>query len=157
MAQLLDLFGRPDEESEKGIFTLLERCASQAMKTHPNLTIKLKAPAAVKHTRIVGGRLLPMVFDNLFRNAAQHAGKKPKVHVGVTTQDNDIQIDIRDNGPGIPKKLRSKLFLRGVSTTGSGLGLNLSKRILEAYDGSIELLEEKRGAAFQILLPLEES
>ncbi|MDO8055379.1 MAG: PAS domain S-box protein, partial [Candidatus Hermodarchaeota archaeon] len=159
MVRLLDLFGRPDKEAEKEIFSLIERVATQATKTHKRLNIQVEAPDEIKGIRVAGGRLLPMVFDNLFRNAAQHAGEQTTVKVTIAQEDSRVRVDIIDNGPGIPKKLQSKLFQRGASTTGSGLGLNLSKRILEAYGGTIELLPAQtgQGAAFRIILPLEKS
>jgi PAS domain S-box-containing protein len=159
MVRLLDLFGRPDREAEKEILALIERVAMQATKTHKHLNIQIMAPDEIKGIRVTGGRLLPMVFDNLFRNAAQHAGEQTTVNVALAQEDNKLNIEFIDNGPGIPKKLMSTLFQRGTSTTGSGLGLNLSKRILEAYGGSIILLPSKKGqgAAFRIMLPLEES
>jgi PAS domain S-box-containing protein len=159
MTRLLDVFGRPEKEAEKEIVALIERVADQASTAHKQLKIKLKATQKIRGIRVTGGRLLPMVFDNIFRNAAQHAGEKPVVTVSIT-QDNDlVKIDIVDNGPGIPKKLLPKLFERGAATTDSGLGLNLCKRVLEAYGGSIELIKSlpNKGAAFRIFLPLEES
>ena len=159
MVRLLDLFGRPDKEAEKEILALIDRVATEATKTYKRLNIKIRAPKEIKGIRVAGGRLLPMVFDNIFRNAAQHAGENTTINVTIAQEKNEVRIDIIDNGPGIPTKLQAKLFQRGVSTTGSGLGLNLSKRILEAYGGSIELLPSKKsqGAAFRIILPLEKS
>lgn len=159
MTRLLDIFGRPDKDTEQEIVALIVRVAKQAMQTHKHLTIKVIAPQKLEGVRVAGGRLLPMVFVNLFRNSAQHAGNKPKVNVKLSQKSNQVQIDVADNGPGIPKKLRPKLFERGTSSSGGGLGLNLTKRVLEAYGGSIELLDRpsKTGAAFRIMLPVEQS
>ncbi len=159
MARLLDVFGRPDKEAEKEIKALIQRVANQAMKTYKDLTIKIDFPPKPKGIHVASGRLLPLVFINLFRNSAQHAGPKPVVNVRIVQKENQIQIDIVDNGPGIPKNLQAKLFERGMTTTGSGLGLNLSKRVLDAYGGSIELLSmpARKGAAFRIFLPIEET
>ncbi len=158
MVRLLDVFGRPDKEAEREIVALLERVAKQAMKTHKELTISIKAPAKTRNLRVIGGRLLPMVFDNIFRNAVQHAGPRPKVNVTVAQDQNRVNIKIIDNGSGVPKTLRARLFERGTSTTGSGLGLNLCKRVLEAYGGSIQLVKSppNKGAAFRIELQIEE-
>jgi two-component system sensor histidine kinase KdpD len=96
---------------------------------------------------------------NLFRNSAQYAGSNPIVNVKISQKGQHIQIDVKDDGPGIPKKLHAKLFQRGTTTTGGGLGLNLCKRVLEAYSGSIELVTtpSEKGAAFRILLPIEQT
>ncbi|MFX1492259.1 MAG: PAS domain S-box protein [Promethearchaeota archaeon] len=158
MVRLLDVFGRPDKEAEREIVVLLERVAKQAMKAHKELKISIKAPKKTRNLRVIGGRLLPMVFDNIFRNAVQHAGPRPKINVTVTQDQNCVNIRIVDNGPGIPKRIQAKLFERGTSTTGRGLGLNLSKRVLEAYGGSIQLVKSptNKGATFRIQLQLEE-
>lgn len=159
MSRLLDIFGRPDKEAEKEIVELIQRVAKQAMQTHKQLTIKVSAPQKLKGVRVVGGRLLPMVFVNLFRNSAQHAGAKPKVTVKISRKSGQVQIVVKDNGPGISKKLHAKLFERGATSNGGGLGLNLSKRVLEAYGGSIELIPKpaKIGAEFRILIPIEQT
>ncbi|MFX1582357.1 MAG: PAS domain S-box protein [Promethearchaeota archaeon] len=159
MTRLLDIFGRPDKEAEKAIVALIRRVVKQAMQTHKHLTITVKASSKLKGVRVTGGRLLPIAFVNLFRNVAQHAGAQPKVNVKISQKESQIQIDIVDNGPGIPKKLHAKLFERGTSSSGGGLGLNLCKRVLEAYGGSIELIvtPSKAGARFCIRLPIEES
>jgi PAS domain S-box-containing protein len=159
MTRLLDIFGRPDKEAEKEIVQLIQRVAKQAMQTHKQLTIKVSAAQKLKGVRVAGGRLLPMVFVNLFRNAAQHAGAKPKVLVKIAQKGNLVQIDVVDNGPGISKKLQAKLFARGTTSNGGGLGLNLSKRVLEAYGGSIELMAKpvKEGAGFRIFIPVEQT
>ena len=159
MTRLLDVFGRPEKEAEKEIVALIERVADQASVAHKHLKVNVKVPQKIRRIRVTGGRLLPMVFDNIFRNAAQHAGTKPVVDVSIIRDHRHVKVDIVDNGPGIPKKILPKLFERGAATTESGLGLNLSKRVLEAYGGSIALLESppKKGAAFRIVLPLEET
>jgi PAS domain S-box-containing protein len=159
MIRLLNLLRRPEQEMEKEIVVLIQRVAKQAMQTHKQLTIKVKAPKKLKQIRVAGGRLLPVVFVNLFRNAAQHAGTRPKVDVTIVKKDDQIQIDLTDTGPGIPKKLQTKLFERSTTSDGRGLGLNLVKRVLEAYGGSIEFISKpaRQGAAFRILLRIEES
>lgn len=156
MVRLLSLFARPDKDIEKEIVVLLERLASQAEKAHKQLKVVVNAKPETRHLQVGGGRLLPIVFNNLFRNAAQYAGPKTKVQVTVSTNKDQVQIDVVDDGPGIPAEIRSKLFQRGVSTTGGGLGLYLGQRILEAYGGSIKLLRRRhgQGAAFRITLPL---
>ncbi|MFX1562518.1 MAG: PAS domain S-box protein [Promethearchaeota archaeon] len=156
MVRLLTIFARPERDVEKEIVVLLERLGSQAEKAHKQLKVLIEAKPEIRHLQVAGGRLLPMVFNNLFRNAAQHAGQKPTVQVIVKPKGHNVQIDVVDNGPGIPTEIRPRLFQRGVSTTGGGLGLYLGQRILEAYGGSIKLLRRRRdrGAAFRITLPL---
>ena len=64
-------------------------------------------------------------------------------------------IEIRDDGRGIPKEIRDKIFewgIKGKESKGSGLGLHLVKRIIESYGGKITLKEAEKGATFEIRL-----
>jgi signal transduction histidine kinase len=155
MADLLALLRIPLEE-EKAIVPLLETLGRKAEQLYKGLTVSVEADPKMGPLQTSSGRLLPLVFENLFRNAAQHAGSNPAVRVVITRVADEIQIDIIDDGPGVPAEIQAKLFQRGVSSSGSGIGLYLCKQILDAYGGSIELLKPRKGqgAAFRILLPL---
>ncbi len=155
MSQVLALFKPRKKKSEENIVAMLETCALQAMKSHRGMEVVIQANHLARRQKIAGGRLLPMVFDNLLRNSAQFTETDVEVHIAVTRKKDYVQIDVSDDGPGIPKEIRPKLFERGTSTKGGGLGLYLSKRVLEHYGGSIELLsrqKSKKGAIFRIKL-----
>lgn len=156
IGRLLNILGHPEKDVETEIIVLLERLGAQATKAHKGLTVVITAPPEIRNLRVARGRFLPLVFDNLFRNAAKHAGLSPKVNVKVAHISDHVQIDVIDNGPGIPAEIRPKLFQSGVSTTGGGLGLYLSRLILEFYGGSIDILDtaHEQGAAFRITLQL---
>ncbi|TET11941.1 MAG: HAMP domain-containing histidine kinase [Candidatus Thorarchaeota archaeon] len=49
--------------------------------------------------------------------------------------------------------MRDSFFQKGASTTGGGFGLHLSKKVIEGYGGSIELVPEDKGTTYRILLP----
>ena len=155
MSQVLALFEPRDKKSEESIVAILETCALQAMKAHRGMEVVIQANPLARKQKIAGGRLLPMVFDNLLRNSAQFTETDVEVHIVVTRKKDFMQIDVSDDGPGIPTEIRPKLFERGASTKGGGLGLYLSKRVIEHYGGSIELLSKqksKKGALFRIKL-----
>ncbi len=155
MAQVLALFEPQEEKSEENIVAMLETCALQAMKAHGGMEVIIQANPLARKQKIAAGRLLPMVFDNLLRNSAQFTETDVEVLIAVTRKKDYVQIDVSDDGPGIPKEIQSKLFERGTSTKGGGLGLYLSKRVIEHYGGSIELLPKqrsKKGAVFRIKL-----
>jgi two-component system C4-dicarboxylate transport sensor histidine kinase DctB len=67
-------------------------------------------------------------------------------------------ICIRDNGPGVPVHLRDRIFEEGVSSKaqhdGLGLGLAISRDIMVALGGRLELLPSRQGAAFLIEVPV---
>ncbi len=155
MAQVLALFEPQEKKSDENIVAMLETCALQAMKTHGGMEVVIQANPLARKQKIAGGRLLPMVFDNLLRNSAQFTETDVEVHIAVTRKKDYVQVDVSDDGSGIPKEIQSKLFERGTSTKGGGLGLYLSKRVVEHYGGSIELLpkqKSKKGAVFRIKL-----
>ena len=98
------------------------------------------------------------VLINLISNAIKHNEKGIKVSISAIKTDNYIQVSINDNGKGIPKEICSKLFHRYYTQKGklgSGLGLYISKQIIEAHEGKIWVeSEEGKGSTFYFTLPL---
>ncbi|WGI16925.1 PAS domain-containing sensor histidine kinase [Methanonatronarchaeum sp. AMET-Sl] len=100
---------------------------------------------------VKAGPLLKEVFKNLITNSIKHA-ECNEIKIKTTTQKNKCKITYQDNGKGIPNQLKEKVFEKGVSSQGgSGLGLYLCKKIINRYDGEIELKNNK-GAKFEITL-----
>lgn len=153
MVNLLDVFGRPTESDEIDIVDIIENAKSQAEKTHSNLRVHIDVKT--ERTEIRSARLIPMVFDNLLRNSAKFSEKDVSVTITITSKDDKITIKFSDNGPGVPQEIRSRLFMKGVSTTGGGHGLYLTQKVIDSYGGSIEYVQEdnQRGATFVIILP----
>jgi len=89
---------------------------------------------------------LQHVFENLFRNAVEHAG--PEVTVRVGRADDDT-IYVEDDGPGIPEGKRDAVFEAGHSSTtgGTGFGLTIVKRIVEAHDWEVRITAGTEGGA----------
>ncbi len=87
---------------------------------------------------------LASVFDNIIGNAVKH-GKADRIE--ITIKGNDFyEIRIIDNGKGIPDEIKTLIFNEGFSygdAKGSGLGLYISRRIIEAYGGTIEVEKGK--------------
>jgi len=91
-------------------------------------------------------------------NAAHAVSEDGELVVeGTHGNEHDI-IVIRDNGTGLDPAIRDRLFEPLVTTKahGTGLGLNICRRIVERHGGRIELIDpDGRGAAFRITLPSE--
>ena len=98
------------------------------------------------------------VFTNIIRNAVQAIGNKPKGDIMVILKDdpnkNEVEIAISDNGPGIPLDIQSKIFLPNFTTksTGAGLGLAISKNIVEGSNGRLSFETSPNGTTFFIYL-----
>ena len=155
MADLLKSFGRPQDVREIDIVEFIKEIADEAQEAEKDLRINVYYEEEIPTVRITAGSLLALVFMNLFRNAEQHAGDEPQIEVRVSEDEKQLNIIVSDDGPGVPEKFQDRLFLRGTSSKGEGggLGLYLSREILERTGGSIELLKDTKGAAFHITIP----
>lgn len=105
---------------------------------------------------------LQRVFNNLMANAINHSLRGRKVEVYITLRNNHCQVKILDEGQGIPAHDLPHLFDRfyqGHSdrqVKGTGLGLYLSRQIIEAHGGKIWAEQRSpQGAIFAFCLPLQ--
>jgi signal transduction histidine kinase len=99
------------------------------------------------------------VFNNLLRNAIQAISEdRPgKIEIRLYKKDSFYEIEISDNGIGIPDELRSKIFNPNFTTktTGMGLGLALVKNTLENFNGKVRFESESGiGTTFFVSLPI---
>jgi len=154
MMNLLKALGRPLGSIERNIAALVRAVSIQAEQAFSGMKVNVVVDEGAEGLRVEESRLLPAVFDNLLRNAGAHAGPTAIVQIHVSRVAGYAQIVVSDNGPGIPESVRDKLFQKGVSTTGGGLGLYLSREIVAGMGGSIELIEPEKGcgATFRIRL-----
>ena len=102
--------------------------------------------------------LFEWVIENLVTNAVDAMKGKGKISVSITEEENKIVINISDTGDGIDRSIIKNIFKPGVTSKkrGWGLGLSLSKRIIEEYHkGSIFVMksEKGKGTTFSIRLP----
>ncbi|WP_331235956.1 PAS domain S-box protein [Natronorarus salvus] len=93
-------------------------------------------------------RRLERLFENLFRNAVEHAGEEVTVRVG----DLPDGFFVADDGPGVPEDVVEDLFEPGItaSPTGTGFGLAIVEEIAEAHGWSVTLRESASGARFEV-------
>jgi len=105
-------------------------------------------------------QMLRRVLVNLVRNAAQAAGQKsdrtPRIVVRLARDGAYYDLDVEDDGPGIPKELREAVFDPYVTTktAGTGLGLAIVKKIIVEHRGTISASESKLGGArLRVRLP----
>ncbi|MFQ5622757.1 MAG: ATP-binding protein [Paracoccaceae bacterium] len=104
---------------------------------------------------------LAQVFINVFSNAAKYASSEaPEITIRVNGTPRTVEIDVIDNGPGIPPEHRDRVFEKfsrlGESTLAgsAGLGLPISREIMHNLGGELSLVASEQGATFRITLPL---
>lgn len=97
-------------------------------------------------------------FINLVNNGIQSVpeDRNPEIQISFKRVGNIIHIEIKDNGRGIPEELKDKLFIPNFTTksSGMGLGLAITKNIIELAGGAIDFVSEiDKGTTFIIKLP----
>ena len=111
--------------------------------------------------------LLEIAFSNLISNAVKYVGNNGLIELDMMDNDTFVEIEVSDNGIGIPKTDLDKIFrdffrasnIKDKSYEGTGLGLSVVKQIVERHNGSISVespsklcMENKPGASFKIKL-----
>jgi PAS domain S-box-containing protein len=99
----------------------------------------------VDRTVWADGSRLKQVFENLFRNAAEHGGEEVTVTVGELADGFYVE----DDGAGIPPDERDAIFETGYSQSanGTGFGLSIVKQIVDAHDWQIRVMDGTDGGA----------
>jgi len=105
---------------------------------------------------------LRRIFDNLARNAAQHAGPNPKLEVGLTNEDGFWLVSFRDRGPGMSPEILPRVFerfyrgdpARNPAQGGGGLGLTIARTLARSLGGDVDAANHPEGGAlFTVRLP----
>lgn len=145
---------------------LLRQCASSVCARYhvaeSTIEMDLK-PSVVRASRVDA----TMIFRNLLDNAVKYAGIPPQVHVRNRIEGKMVVVEISDNGEGIPKALRRKVFGRFVrlgkelqrKKPGTGLGLYIVRTLVKRLGGKVAVLDRDRkfGTVFEVRLPVLES
>ena len=125
----------------------------------------MKIPYPQRLERVLG-HLVQNAFDAMRKKVSSSESKNgspaytPKLTVRSKRVDSKIQIDVEDNGPGIPDEIKSKIlqpfFTTKKGTQGTGLGLSITNDIIKAHGGELRI-ESKitEGSTFIVLLPME--
>ncbi|MBC6975612.1 PAS domain-containing protein [Bacillus sp. Xin] len=100
---------------------------------------------------------LVQVFLNLFQNAVDAKSDKP-LSIQITSHrlDNFARITFQDNGTGIPPAIQEYIFDPFFSTkdAGTGLGLSVTKKIIQNHNGTLKVSSKENGTTFIISIPL---
>ena len=152
--------GLPNEPRESVDLSALLEGLTNALKAdarYAGVQVRLESPADPLTVQGVGGRL-ESAFRNLLDNGASFAGAGGNVTARLERLDGVAQVSISDTGPGVPVENLPRLFERFFTTRGdrhgTGLGLALTRAVVEAHGGTIRAESpEGKGACFVVQLP----
>jgi signal transduction histidine kinase len=155
-----DRFGKVGSEPQLQVENLVPRLAEMVaymQKRAPHkVIISFESNEPIIEANI-SGPIFDWVIENLIRNSLDAMEGAGTILVNIQNRETKVFIDIIDNGKGIPKHLIKKVFNPGFTTKkrGWGLGLSLSKRIIQKYHhGSIFVKNSElhTGSTFRIVL-----
>lgn len=120
------------------------------------------APGAPEAMVLADPDRLMQVVTNLLSNAVKYSPRDGTVEVSLSGRGERLRVEVADHGPGIPEEFRSRIFGKFAQADssdirikgGSGLGLSISKAIIERSGGEVGYVSEAgRGATFWFELP----
>jgi signal transduction histidine kinase len=102
---------------------------------------------------------LIQVWSNLIHNAIQAMNRQGSLNIAVFEKDNGVVVEITDSGSGIPPDIQQKIFDPFFTTKpvgeGSGLGLDIVRKIIEKHQGKIEVTSQPGHTTFRVWLPIQ--
>ena len=124
--------------------------------------IELELEADASTPNITGNpTALGILVRNLVDNAIRYCRDKGQVIVKVYRQQDEVILEVRDNGPGIPSELQARVFERffrvlGNKSPGSGLGLGIVQQISALHNGRVTLESptEGTGLIVKVFFPM---
>lgn len=131
--------------------------------TDKKITFNFKKSEKKLPKAVIDAEKIRLAVQNLLENAVKYVLPGGKITILLECNKNEIKFTIKDNGIGIPQDQQSRLFtkfFRGINvekidTTGSGLGIFITKNIIEAHGGKIWFeSEEGKGTTFYFSLPI---
>jgi signal transduction histidine kinase len=160
VAHRFERIGRPPRHDPVDVAAVAGHVVSYFSARVPTLAhpIAIRLDAADGACTVAGDRvLLEWAIESLVKNAIDAlAGRGGGISVGVEpVPGGGVRVRVADDGPGVPRDLRRKIFSAGFSTkeSGWGIGLALTRRIIEGHGGQLHLAPSDKGAVFDIVLP----
>jgi len=162
VAHRFERIGREPRRDPVDVAELVDRIALYFRARVPTLANAVSIDVSAPPQESIGVRgdavLLEWALEVLVKNSIDAlAGRGGRITLGVEARpEGGATLRVADDGPGIPRELRSRIFEPGFSTktSGWGIGLSLARRIVEEnHGGMLQLAASDRGAAFEIILP----
>lgn len=150
--------GSTPQLEEANIVYQVEQMVTYIKRRSPDKVIFLVNPPADKTVMaMMNIPLFDWVVENLLKNALDAMEGKGRIAIDIKDETTQVIVDVTDSGKGIPSNNLSKVFKPGFTTKkrGWGLGLSLSKRIIEQYHKGelfVKHSEPGKGTTFRIVL-----
>ncbi len=123
-----------------------------------NVTLDYNGLAIAPVQANINAALFEWVVENLMKNSLDALQGHGAIDVTISSDDRNIMVDVRDTGKGIPKGNWNRIFEPGFTTKtrGWGLGLSLSKRVIEEYHhGKIAVIDSEPGKGTTIRITIK--
>jgi len=153
--EIVELLSDPADPTHINLAEIVDAVVDQVLGEHPDAKISVEVPTDLQMLSIPE---VQRAIEELVKNAVIHSdGRSPQVRITVTKHEATVEIQVADDGPGIPPSERR--VIAGDSeiddvTHSSGMGLWLVKRIVSRIDGDIQFRErDNRGSMVTLLLP----
>jgi signal transduction histidine kinase len=153
ISNLLDLArNKPPSREHKELVPFLEKLVGDFVATG-KVEVELEVPDGTVID--VDPLDLTHVLTNLLSNAMQAAPLGAHVWISAERVRGGTQLRVRDDGPGVSPEIRHRIFdaLFTTNARGTGLGLALCRRIVDAHGGELALESSERGANFRLWFP----
>ncbi len=145
------------------LYDIVKKIVDRNKLLHPNLSVSFSYSEDIPHQIYGDAHRIEQVLINVISNALKHTSAgSVEVKIAPAVQPNSLEIKVIDTGSGIAPDVQKRLFApyersEGNMTMGSGLGLYISKQIVELHKGTIALESVlNQGTTVTIVLPLIE-
>ncbi len=143
------------------IKSTVQKCAENIkyLLEAKNQTLKIKNNAPTEFL-LYDDLEITRVLNNVITNASEYSPENSSIKIDISEHSSNLIISVTDNGPGIAKDEARKIFIehetnaKKFKKVGSGLGLFISKKIMQAHNGDITVESTLgKGTTFRIFLP----
>ncbi len=157
----LKKFAHKEQNLEKDQADLIENIETVLILHHNQLKQAIEVVKDYDHIPLIAcyPDELVQVWTNLISNAIHAMNYAGTLRISIKNQKTHIKVSIQDSGHGIPKEIRERIFEPFFTTKksgeGTGIGLDIVKRILDKHQAKLELESEiGGGTTFHVLLPV---
>jgi len=142
---------------QQPIQPILDRTLALVRPHARDRRVELAVEAPADCEALVDGDYLQQALMNVLLNAIDFSGESGHVNLKAQQRDKRVEIRVEDSGPGLTEEQRERIFEAFYTTKqgGTGLGLAVTRTLLEKMGGTIEAGRGERGAVFTLSVPSE--